>query len=708
MCTRKRPGEGSASMCARNAAAKCSRDVQDQVARIVKDYHPQLQECASKRSSTILRDARQRTEAILRMQHRHFRNLVNGAETRSVSTRDAWQTLAPCNLSPARRLIRVPRFMLVRGGALHHRETRIGLFAQVMLLPMEVELPRSVTCIPLAATTRVDDDPIMRLLPSPAGDVVPPPKSESTVGTVLTTCTAKTSTKLHLALEDDVSESLLRLVVGQLGDSTAVFDALRAVAGFVQPETDYIELQARDSRHRKTAHRIRAARALLASNKREATQTSVKVRRALVALLTHQPSMKSMADRSLRERLRPDTLAFDSQFVRALLDVSVEPKRNTASVLGVRPAHSYLKLVAPYRRQLCRQCFVYGCVRHGMTHPLPSRRTDPVIPSMASEEMSEQCVGVEERLMQTDPDGSCGRACWRCPSSDHGSLERDKSLLNATQRLLVAKLVSIADSKIQTCALAKAVPFTTCNIVHAFVASGRGDDNTNDGGGGGGSGACDDDDGEDDGDDDGDDDEMDREDAWASNDEGAHVVDARQTHAVDGAGIHEVLLRRTMEQRVAHRTTSHENIDLMTNRRRLTRIRRSNVHGWGVFAAQPIRLGELISEYSGELISQDEAERRGAAYDRKSVSYLFDLNEDAVVDAIRSGNKSRLINHASSQQANCEARVVLSRGDHRIGIWAKRDIRPGEELFFDYGYRTSSAPEWIRAQATMTPTSSPS
>ncbi|GLE08451.1 hypothetical protein PINS_up019634 [Pythium insidiosum] len=123
---------------------------------------------------------------------------------------------------------------------------------------------------------------------------------------------------------------------------------------------------------------------------------------------------------------------------------------------------------------------------------------------------------------------------------------------------------------------------------------------------------------------------------------------------------------------------------------------------------QPIRLGELISEYTGELISQDEAERRGAAYDRKSVSYLFDLNEDAVVDAIRSGNKSRLINHASSQQANCEARVVLSRGDHRIGIWAKRDIRPGQELFFDYGYRTSSAPEWIRAQATMTPTSSPS
>jgi SET domain-containing protein len=97
-----------------------------------------------------------------------------------------------------------------------------------------------------------------------------------------------------------------------------------------------------------------------------------------------------------------------------------------------------------------------------------------------------------------------------------------------------------------------------------------------------------------------------------------------------------------------------------------------------------IRQGALVSEYPGELISHDEAERRGRVYDRKAMSYLFDLNEDAVVDAIRKGNKSRFINHASSQP-NCAPKIVRVGADHRIAICSTRDIQPGEELFFNYG-----------------------
>jgi SET domain-containing protein len=111
----------------------------------------------------------------------------------------------------------------------------------------------------------------------------------------------------------------------------------------------------------------------------------------------------------------------------------------------------------------------------------------------------------------------------------------------------------------------------------------------------------------------------------------------------------------------------------------LITVRRSKVHGSGVFAARPIRKGTRVIEYTGERVTHAQADSR---YEDKDESdnhtFLFIVDRKTVIDAGVDGNEARFINH--SCDPNCESVIE----GQRVFIEAIRSIAPGEELAYDY------------------------
>lgn len=100
-------------------------------------------------------------------------------------------------------------------------------------------------------------------------------------------------------------------------------------------------------------------------------------------------------------------------------------------------------------------------------------------------------------------------------------------------------------------------------------------------------------------------------------------------------------------------------------------VRRSSA-GLGLYAEEAIPKGARIIEYTGPRITDDEVEKSRSRY-------LFAIADNKTIEGSGRDNIARYINH--SCRPNCEPRI--ERG--RVFIYAKRAIKPGEELAYHYG-----------------------
>jgi uncharacterized protein len=97
--------------------------------------------------------------------------------------------------------------------------------------------------------------------------------------------------------------------------------------------------------------------------------------------------------------------------------------------------------------------------------------------------------------------------------------------------------------------------------------------------------------------------------------------------------------------------------------------------GLGLFAIRPIKKREKITEYKGPRVSAEEAGR----LERRGNRYLYEINSCITIDGTPRSNIARYANHS----CNPNAETYANGG--RVFIRALRNIKPDEEITYDYG-----------------------
>ncbi len=117
------------------------------------------------------------------------------------------------------------------------------------------------------------------------------------------------------------------------------------------------------------------------------------------------------------------------------------------------------------------------------------------------------------------------------------------------------------------------------------------------------------------------------------------------------------------------------------------KVKKSKVHGTGVFASENIKKNTKIIQYIGEKVNRSEGNKRSGERIEKYLNsketgsvYIFELNKKYDIDGSPLYNKARYINH--SCDPNCEVDII----DGKIWISSIKNIKKGDELSYDYGY----------------------
>ncbi|TLS22058.1 uncharacterized protein PpBr36_09336 [Pyricularia pennisetigena] len=112
--------------------------------------------------------------------------------------------------------------------------------------------------------------------------------------------------------------------------------------------------------------------------------------------------------------------------------------------------------------------------------------------------------------------------------------------------------------------------------------------------------------------------------------------------------------------------------------------------GFGVRASRCFEPGQIIMEYAGEIITEEECERRmNEVYKDNEAYYLMSFDQNMILDAT-TGSIARFVNHSCSP--NCRMIKWIVCGKPRMALFAgDNPIMTGEELTYDYNFDPFSA-----------------